>query len=402
MSYDFSSLTDRRNTYSLKWNVRDNELPMWVADMDFRTAPEITEAIQKKVATGIYGYTIIPDAYYEAISNWWERRHQFKIEKEWLIFCTGVVPAISSIVRRMTSIGDYVLIQAPVYNIFNNSIVNNGRHILSSDLRYDGTTYHIDFDDLEQKLADPLTTLMILCNPHNPIGRIWDKETLKRIGRLCHKHHVLILSDEIHCDLTEPECAYTPFASVSIECTQNSITCIAPTKTFNIAGLQTASVVIPSEVIRHKVNRGLNTDEVAEPNAFAMEATIAAFTKGEPWLNELNRYLMSNKEVFRLFIKNKLPKLKVVPSRATYLIWVDCSAITEDTTLLCHFLRRETGLYISDGTVYGGNGDQFVRVNIACPRKRLEDGLQRLQIGITKYLVEKNSRLVKNTSPNKK
>lgn len=389
MSCDFSSLTDRRNTYSLKWDVTDNELPMWVADMDFKTAPEITEAIQKKVATGIYGYTIVPDAYYEAISNWWERRHQFKIEKEWIIFCTGVVPAISSIVRRITNIGDNVLIQAPVYNIFYNSIVNSGRHILSSDLRYDGTTYHIDFADLEQKLADPLTTLMILCNPHNPIGRIWDKETLEKIGHLCYKHHVVVLSDEIHCDLTEPGYAYTPFAFVSSECAENSITCVAPTKTFNIAGLQTASVVIPNKAIRHKVNRGLNTDEVAEPNAFAMEATIAAFTKGEPWLNELNHYVTLNKEILRTFINNELPQLKVVPSKATYLIWIDCSAITEDTTPLCHFLRQETGLYISDGAAYGDNGRSFVRVNIACPKVRLEDGLHRLKVGITKYRAQK-------------
>lgn len=379
-------MINRRETNSLKWDVAGNELPMWVADMDFKTAPEITEAIQRKAATGIYGYTIVPDDYYAAISDWWARRHRFKIEKDWLIFCTGVVPAISSIVRRMTNIGDNVVVQAPVYNIFYNSIINNGRHILSSDLRYDGITYHIDFDDLEQKLGNSLTTLMILCNPHNPIGKIWDKETLGRIGRLCNKHHVLVLSDEIHCDLTEPGYSYTPFASVSSECAQNSITCIAPTKTFNIAGLQTASVVIPDEVIRRKVNRGLNSDEVAEPNAFAMEATIAAFTKGESWLNALNRYLAKNREIMRNFIRQELPQLKAVPAKATYLIWIDCSEITEDTNTLCRFLRKQTGLYLSDGAVYGGDGNHFVRMNIACPRALLEDGLLRLKVGIIKYL----------------
>lgn len=388
MPYDFSTLINRRKTNSLKWDVAVNELPMWVADMDFRTAPEITEAIQSKAATGIYGYTIVPDDYYVTISDWWAHRHQFKIEKNWLIFCTGVVPAISSIVRRMTNIGDNVVVQAPVYNIFYNSIINNGRHILSSDLRYDGTVYHIDFTVLEQKLADPLTTLMILCNPHNPIGKIWDKETLGRIGRLCNKHHVLVLSDEIHCDLTEPGYSYTPFASVSPECAQNSITCIAPTKTFNIAGLQTASVVIPDEALHQKVNRGLNSDEVAEPNAFAMEATIAAFTKGEPWLNALNRYLTENREILRNFIRKELPQLKVVPAKATYLAWIDCSEITEDTSTLCRFLRNQTGLYLSDGAVYGGDGNRFVRMNIACPRARMEDGLRRLKVGINKYSFE--------------
>lgn len=385
MQYNFSKLTNRFNTNSLKWDVNNNELPMWVADMDFETAPEIRESIRKKVDFGIYGYTIIPDEYYLSISNWWERRHNFKIEKEWILFCTGVVPAISSIVRKMTREGDNVLVQAPVYNIFYNSIVNNNRKVLSSDLCFDGKEYSIDYEDLERKLSDPATTLMILCNPHNPIGKVWSKETLKKIGELCIKYNVLVVSDEIHCDLTYGN-SYTPFASISPEIAQNSITCIAPTKTFNLAGVQSSNIIVPNDEIRRMVNRGINTDEVAEPNAFAIEATIAAFTKGEPWLNELIEYLAENKRVVQKFIHNELPSLNLIHSDATYLLWIDCSSITKDSLEFCKFIRKETGLYVSSGHVYGSNGGHFIRMNIACQRERVEDGLSRLKVGVDKYI----------------
>lgn len=389
MQYDFSKKINRFNTNSLKWDVKEDELPMWVADMDFETAPEIIEAIKKKIDLGIFGYTIVPNDYYLAISKWWRRRHNFNIEKEWILFCTGVVPAISSIVRKMTKLGDNVLIQSPVYNIFYNSIINNGRRIISSDLCFDGENYYIDFDDLEKKLSKSSTTLMILCNPHNPIGKVWDKETLRKIGELCLKHNVLVLSDEIHCDLTYMDNTYTPFASISPEIAQNSITCIAPTKTFNLAGLQTSSIVIPNEDIRKKVNRGINTDEVAEPNAFAIEATIAAFTKGEPWLKELTKYLSNNKELVEQFITNKLPQLKLIPSQATYLLWIDCNNITSDSEELCHYIREKTGLYLSSGEIYGANGKGFIRINIACSKERLEEGLFRLKNGIEYYIKRK-------------
>ncbi|MGW3983029.1 MalY/PatB family protein [Streptomyces mirabilis] len=385
MRHDFDELTDRRGTNSLKWDVADGELPMWVADMDFRTAPEVVEAIHAKAETGIFGYTAVPDEYARAVAKWWARRHGFKMQQDWIVFCTGVVPALSSIVRKMTTVGENVLVQPPVYNIFHNSIVNNGRNVLSNDLRYDGTGYRIDFEDLERKLADPQTTLMILCNPHNPIGMIWDPDMLARIGELCARHHVLIVSDEIHCDLTDPGHPYTPFASVSDTCADNSITCIAPTKAFNLAGLQTASVVIPNEHIRAKVNRGLNTDEVAEPNAFAIEATIAAFTAGQPWLDDLCAYIRQNKERASEFIRAELHELHVVPSQATYLMWIDCGAITSDTTDLSRFIRQKTGLRLSDGADFGGHGSRFIRMNVACPRARLEDGLTRLKAGVEAY-----------------
>lgn len=389
MRYDFDKMTDRRGTGSLKWDVPERELPMWVADMDFETAPEIIEALQRRAAHGIFGYSVVTQDWYEAYQGWWSRRHHLEMEQDWLVFCTGVVPAISSAVRKLTTVGENVLVQTPVYNIFFHSIRNNGRNILESPLVYDGGEYAIDFTDLEEKLANPQTTLMLLCNPHNPVGKIWDRETLARIGELCSKHHVLVLSDEIHCDLTDPGLKYVPFASVSDLCRDNSVTCLAPTKTFNIAGLQTAAVMVPNPVIRHKLERGLNTDEVAEPNAFAVGAAVAAFEKGEPWLEKLREYLAGNKRLVRDFVKTCLPEIKVVPSEATYLLWLDCSEIAEDTGDLTAFIRGDSGLYLTEGEEYGACGKQFIRLNPACPRNRLRDGLERLEKSIQNWKKEK-------------
>lgn len=385
MRYDFDTVIDRRNTDSIKWEINKNELPMWVADMDFQAAPEIREALEKRVSHGIFGYSSIPDRWYHAYMDWWKERHGLIMEKEWLIFCTGVVPAISSIVRKLTTPAEKVLIQTPVYNIFFNSIINNGRQVLQSPLQYRNGKYEIDFADLEKKLSDPQTTLMILCNPHNPIGKIWNKEELERIGELCLKYHVTIISDEIHCDLTAPGCTYVPFASISKICREISITCIAPTKAFNLAGLQTAAVVIPNETLRHKVWRGLNTDEIAEPNAFAVDAAVAAFTQGGSWLDELCAYIFANKQRAEGFIKNELPQVEVVSSEATYLMWLNLDKMIGCGTEAARFIRDKTGLYISSGTQYGNGGENFLRMNVACPRSVLEDGLNRLKDGIVSY-----------------
>ncbi len=385
MAYDFDTPLDRRNTYSLKWDVGKNELPMWVADMDFETAPEIKEAILKRAAHGVYGYTGVPDAWYEAYIRWWKKRHDFTIQREWLVFSTGVVPSISGIVRKLTTPAEKVLVQTPVYNIFFNSVINNGRRVLESPLKYDGKDYHIDFADLEQKLADPQTTLMILCNPHNPIGKIWDKETLARIGHLCLKHHVLVISDEIHCDLTAPGCSYVPFASVSDECRENSITCIAPTKTFNLAGLQTSAVMIPDETLRYKVWRGLNTDEVAEPNVFAVDSAITAYERGEEWLDALRTYVQGNRETVSQYIETYIPQIRLVPSEATYLLWLDIRNVASSSKEAAGFIRKKTGLFLTDGSQYGKAGEGFLRMNIACPKSTLMDGLSRLKDGLAAY-----------------
>ncbi len=386
MKYDFDTVTSRRGTDSLKWDVAEGELPMWVADMDFPIAPEITEALQKRLDHGIFGYSVIPDEWHKAIIGWWKTRHGFRMEKDWLIFCTGVVPALSSVVRKLTDVGENVLIQTPVYNIFFNSILNNGRKVSESPLKYENGEYSMDFDDLEAKLADPQTTLMILCNPHNPVGKIWGADTLARVGSLAARHNVTVISDEIHCDLTDPCRSYVPFASVNEECRSISVTCVAPTKAFNLAGIQTAAVCVPDPALRHKVWRGLNTDEVAEPNAFAVPAAVAAFTRGGAWLDELREYIYGNKKAVADFLKERLPQIRLVSSEATYLLWLDCGGLCADAKELQAFLRREAGLYISYGGQYGAAGAAFLRMNIACPRSVLNDGLARLLDGAQRYM----------------
>lgn len=385
MQLDFDRITNRRNTGSLKWDTTEAELPMWVADMDFQTAPAVQEALRNKLQSGIFGYSIVTEEWYQAIVSWWNRRHHFLMQKEWLIFCTGVVPAVTCAVKRMTNVGDNVVVQTPVYDIFFHSIENHGRHVLENRLKYEGGEYSIHFADLEQKLADPLTTMMILCNPHNPTGNIWSRQDLERIGELCRRYHVTVLADEIHCDLTLPGCGYVPFASVSDDCRDNSITCISATKAFNMAGLQTAAVVIPNERIRNIMLRGLNADEIAEPNSFAVDSVAAAFGEGEEWLDALREYLAQNRKYAVTFLQNELPQIKPADSRATYLLWLDCTGVLGDAAELGQFLSRETGLYLSAGISYRGNGVRFLRMNLACPRERLADGLNRLKKGVAAY-----------------
>ncbi len=380
--YDFDKITNRKSTFSIKWCGPKDELPMWVADMDFQTAPEIMKALQKRLSNGIFGYTYVPDEWYKAYQSWWKKRHNLTIEKDSLIFTTGVVPAISTAVRKLTTPAENVLIQTPVYNVFTNSIVNNGRKVLESKLVYSKGKYSIDWKDLETKLSDPQTSLMILCNPHNPIGKIWNRQTLSKIGNLCAKYNVTVISDEIHCDLTDPDKEYVPFASVSKTCADISVTCMAPTKCFNIAGLQTAAVMVPNKNLRHKIWRALNTDEVAEPNVFAIDAAIAAFSKGGSWLDALRKYIKSNKDRVREYIAKNIPDISVIPSEATYLLWIDCSKITDDSVALNNFIYKKTKLYLANGAQYGGNGNLFLRFNPACPRQLLDEGLSRLKKAI--------------------
>lgn len=384
--YDFDKEINRRNTGSLKWDVPEGELPMWVADMDFETAPAVKRALEKRVAHGVFGYSILPDTWYEAYQHWWSSRHGLQIEKDWLVFCTGVIPALSTAVRKLTTPGEKVLIQTPVYNIFFNSIINNGRFVVESPLAYDGERYAIDWENLEQKLSDPQVSMMILCNPHNPVGNIWDRQTLERIGELCRKYHVVVFSDEIHCDLTAPGKEYVPFASVSETCRSISVTAIAPTKAFNIAGLQTAAVMVPDELLRHRMWRALNTDEVAEPNAFAVDVTVAAFGEGGEWLDALREYLQENKKTVKEYIQREIPQIKVGSLDVTYLLWLDCSQITDNAEELNEYLREKAGVYLSEGNIFGGNGAGFLRFNTATTRKNILEGLKRLKSGIEGYL----------------
>ncbi|MFV0560323.1 MAG: MalY/PatB family protein [Enterococcus sp.] len=383
--YDFDEQINRRKTNSYKWAIAEDELPLWVADMDFRTAPEVTATLQKRLDEGVFGYNIVTEEFNQSIIHWWQTQHQFTIQSEWILFCTGVVPAISSIVRKMTTEEDAIVLLTPVYNIFFNSILNNHRQVLPSELRYENGNYTIDFTDLEEKLAKEETKMMIFCNPHNPTGKVWTKDILRRVGELCLKYNVFILSDEIHCDLAHEGYAYTPFASISEEIAQQTITCVAATKAFNLAGLQTSAIIIPNATIRKQVNRGINTDEVAEPNTFAIQATTAAFEQGAPWLVALKHYLATNRKYLKKKLNAALPEVRMIDSEATYLAWIDCSEITDDTTKLCEFLRKTTGVYLSDGDIFGGNGKQFIRLNYACPKQTLVEGVNRLVKGMELY-----------------
>ena len=385
----FDEVVNRRNTNSYKWNVGDNELPMWVADMDFKTAPVVIDAIKRRVEIGAFGYSCVGEEYFKAYKDFWKRRHNVNIDIDEMIFSTGVVPALSSIVRKLTTVAENVVIMAPVYNIFYNSIYNNGRNILSSDLLYDGNNYSIDFVDLEEKLSRSQTTMMILCNPHNPIGKLWDYETLTKIGELCLKHNVVLVSDEIHCDIVKPGLNYVSVLSLNKDIRNNSVVLLAASKCFNLAGLQSATVVVPNKVLRHKVNRGLNTDEVAENNFFCTDAIVAALNDGEEWLNELNLYLDENKKVFSDYVIKNVPSLKVIEGEATYLVWVDTSKLEKDAKKFTDFLREKTGLFVTAGEEYGKCGRSFFRINLATQRVNIMDALERLKRGVELYIDKK-------------
>ena len=385
MKYDFETIPARRHTNSIKWDVKDNELPMWVADMDFKVAPEIVTAMREKINLQAFGYETPGKDYFEAIASWYREIHHSKIDLDWMLFVTGVVPAISAIIRRVSNVGDNVLVQEPVYNIFYNSIENNGRHVLSNDLVFDGKTYQIDWDDLEAKLADPLTTIMLFCNPHNPIGKVWSKEEVTKIAQLCQKHHVVLLSDEIHGDLIRKGSDYTPAFSTEGDAKNNVISLVSPSKTFNVAALHAATIIVPNSNLRASVSRGINNDEIAEPNLLAIPGSIAAYTKATSWYHELIKQLNINFNYVTNFIKENIPEVKVVSGDATYLIWLDVAQLTNNSKKLADFIRKETGLFISAGNVYRGNGNTFLRMNLASPLSMVKDGMKRLEKGIEAF-----------------
>lgn len=390
MTFDFDTPVDRRGSGSIKWDIRDGELPMWVADMDFRTAPAVREAVARINELGVFGYTDTDEKWREAYCDWWRTRHDYAIEPDWLIFTTGVIPAISTAVRKLTTPAEKVAVLTPVYNIFFNSILNNGRVPveipLSRSVGADGRIgYSVDFDALEEGLADPQTTLLLFCNPHNPVGKIWDRETLAMVGALCAKHGVTVISDEIHCDITEPGKSYVPFASVNEVNAKITVTCIAPTKAFNCAGMQTAAVLSEDPFLRHKMWRGLNTDEVGEPNVFAVPVAVAAFTEGGDWLDAMRAYVFGNRVYAENYIREYIPEIEVTPADATYLLWIRIADLLregEDSADFCRFLREKTGLWLSAGTQYRGDGAEFVRLNAACPRVLMKDGMDRLARGV--------------------
>ncbi len=381
MKYDFDTVTDRKNTSSAKWDFFDTQLPMWVADMDFKVAPEMIESLTNRVQHGIFGYATIPDEYFNSYINWWNTRHNLKMKKENLLFSIGVMPSISSIIRELTEENDGVLIQTPVYHIFFKVILDNNRKVVENQLIYDGKKYSIDFDDLEEKLSHDKTTMMLLCNPHNPVGKLWNREELEKIAGLCRKHDVILISDEIHCDLVDPGKKYVALESI-LDDKENVITCLAPTKTFNIAGIQSSVVHITNKQLYDRINYRLQLDDSSHINVFSIVATITAFNECEDWLNQLNEYVYQNKLLVDDYLKKELPMIELVSSEATYLLWLDCTKITLKSKELTEYINKTTGLLLSPGIQFGQNGDNFLRLNIACPKTLLLDGLNRLKEAI--------------------
>ena len=378
MKYDFDKVISRRGTDSYKWDSAESEhvLPMWVADMDFHTAPAIVDALRLRVEHGIFGYTRVPDSYYDAVTGWFMRRHGWKMNREWIIYTSGVVPAVSAVIKALTVPGDKVLVQTPVYNCFFSSIRNNGCKMVSSPLVFAGNTYTIDYEDLECKAADPKVKVMLLCNPHNPAGRVWKWEELVRIGEICIRHGVTVVSDEIHCELVFPGHRYTPFASISEDFLRHSVTCLSPSKAFNIAGLQIANIVCADADRRAKIERAINDNEVCDVNPFGVIATQAAYNGGEEWLNQLIEYLYGNYLYMREFCREHLPEFPVTILEGTYLVWMDCRKLCISSEELERRLFAEAGLWLNAGTMYGAEGEGFMRWNIACPHTTLTEGLK--------------------------
>lgn len=380
MKYDFDTILDRQHTNSEKWDVKPGELPMTTADMDFKTAPEIMQAMKDKINAGTFGYEYPSQEYFDAVAHWYKSEHNAEAQTSWMRFATGVIPSITASVNHLSHTGDNVLLMEPVYNTFYNSILNSGRHALASQLKYDRSTYtySVDWDDLEEKMSNPLTTLMILCNPHNPTGYVWSRDELMRIIKLAQKHGVIVISDEIHGDLVLKGPDYTPTFSLPEEYRQNLVTLVSTSKTFNVAALHAATGIVANPILRERFTRAINKYEVAEPNLLAIPGTIAAYTQGADWLHQLKKYLLHNREYLEQFISDNLPQLHVVPGTATYLVWIDVSEVTNDSNALAQKIRQETGLIINPGTYYHGNGNEFIRINIAYPLAQIKDGLSRL------------------------
>ena len=374
-NYDFKSVIQRRGTNSVKWDMFGDDLPMWVADMDFKVAPAIQKAIQKRADHPVYGYSIVPDELFESYIG---RRYDFKMSHEDMLYSIGVMPSISSMIRCLTDVGDNILIQSPVYHVFFYVIEDNNRTVVENELIYDDGSYSIDFDDLDEKLKE--CKMMILCNPHNPIGKIWSKSDLAKIGELCRKHNVVLISDEIHCDLTDPGVKYNPFETSSDY--EKTITCLSPSKSFNIAGFQSSVVHTKNQELLEKIKTQMHIDNSDACNVFAVSAVTAAYDCSQEWLEELKEVLYENKRIVRDYLANELPVIKLVECDATYLLWLDCSSLNVSSKVLSEFLRQNQGLFLSAGCDFGQCGDSFLRMNIACPQKLLKDGLDRLKRGV--------------------
>ena len=376
MKYNFDELIERRGTGCVKWDESLNDvIPLWVADMDFSVAPAILEAIRQRAKHPVFGYTFVQDDYYESVISWFLRRHHWTIQREWILYTTGVVPAMSCAVKALTMPGEKVLILSPDYNCFFSSIRNNGCEVAESILRREGNSFVVDWNDFEAKCVDEKTTVFLLCNPHNPTGRVWTRKELERMRDICHQHHVRIVSDEIHCELIIPGYQFCPMGTVD----PDAIILNSPSKSFNIAGLMMANIICQDAATRRRINRAININEVCDVNPFAPEAVKAAYRESEDWMDDLNEYIWGNYQALCQFFANELSLYKVCKLEGTYLVWVDVSACCSDTATYCDRILKEARVWINPGTMYGTeSGKGYIRINIDCPRSRVMEALRRL------------------------
>lgn len=392
MNYNFDEIITRRGSNCIKWDEAEDPdiIPLWVADMDFHVYPEIVEALRKRVEHGVFGYSLVPQSYYDAVIRWFRDRHGAKgWKREHFIYTIGVVPAISAIIHALTLPGDKVLVTTPVYNCFFSSIRNQGCIAEEIPLLLNETSLHsplnalpaftIDWEAFERACADPKVRIFLLCNPHNPAGRVWTREELQRMGEICFRHSVFVISDEIHCEFVAPGYQYTPFSSLGEQFLQNSATCVAASKAFNIAGLQNADIIVADPDKRYRIDRAINIFETCDVNPFGIVATEAAFTDGgAEWLKQLNDYVLDNYNYLRDLFAEKLPQLWVAPHEGTYLAWVDCSAAGLSSPAIADYLYHKGKVWIADGESYGEHKRSFIRINLACPRATLAEGLRRI------------------------
>lgn len=389
--FDFDKLTARRGSNCYKWDeaANDEVIPLWVADMDFEVAPAIKEALRKRVEHGVFGYTMVPDSYYDAIINWFDNRHGWQINRDWILYTTAVVPALSCALKALTLPGEKVLVQTPVYNCFFSSIVNSGCLVEENRLVRDGNSYSIHFEDFEKKCKDEKVTVFVLCNPHNPAGRVWTADEMAKMNEICRRNGVKVIADEIHCEIVMPGYKYIPFASVSDDCLANSVTLLSPTKGFNIAGLQIANIVCSDEIVRKRINRAININEVCDVNPFGVVALQAAYNESADWLDQMNAYVYDNYIELKSFCHEYLPKLEVLRLEGTYLAWVDVNALEFTTDELTQLLADKANVMVNSGTMYGQKAGQgYIRINLACPRQRLREALNRIGRLLAEYMID--------------
>jgi cysteine-S-conjugate beta-lyase len=388
MKYDFDKIINRKGSFCAKWDEleekfgRKDLLPLWVADMDFQSPKPVIDAIIDRAKHGIYGYTSRPSIYYDSIVNWIEKRYNWNIKKNWITFSPGVLPAISFAIQNFTIPGDQIIIQPPVYYQFYEIIKNNGRNIIKNSLYLKKGRYYMDFSDLKNKAMEPRVKMMILCNPHNPVGRVWQKEELLELGEICYKNGILVVSDEIHSDIVLGKNIYYPFAKLSKENLSNSITCISPSKTFNLAGLQTSAIIIPQKNILKDYNVALNANRVMRNNFFGLISLMAAYNYGEEWLNQLLKYLNNNLYFLINYIEKNIPLIKVIKPEGTYLVWLDCRKLNMNHTELEEFFINKARVALDGGHWFGSEGRGFMRINIATPMNVLNDALERIKVAI--------------------